>query len=131
MTTIDDPQVLALLRGRNHAVLSTLGADGGLHAAVLWVDEEDGRPVVNGAEGRKWPADLDANPAMVLVVPDAANPHHYVEIRGTATRTSEGAEDHIDALARKYLGTDTYPGRTEGERRVKYVVEPTRVRVWG
>ena len=131
MTTIDDPRALALLGGRNHAVLSTLGADGSLHSAVVWVDVEDGRPVVNGAEGRRWPADLDANPTTVLVAFDGANQYSYVEIRGTASRAPGDADQHIDTLAKKYLGVDAYPGRTPGERRVKYVLEPTRVRVWG
>ncbi|GAB7190780.1 PPOX class F420-dependent oxidoreductase [Kineococcus sp. NUM-3379] len=131
MTTLDDPRVRALLAGRNHAVLSTLGPDGGLHTTVLWIDLIDGRPALNGAVGRKWPADVDANPRISLAVLDATNPHHYVEIRGSATAVRDGAEEHIDRLAAKYLGLATYPGRAPGERRITYVVEPTRVRVWG
>lgn len=30
----------------------------------------------------------------------------------------EGADQHIDAMAKKYLGEDTYPFRQPGEERV-------------
>jgi len=48
-------------------------------------------------------------------------------VRGTATGSTEGADAHIDRLARKYLGTD-YPYRQAGEQRITYVVDAQRVR---
>ncbi|GAB7190778.1 hypothetical protein NUM3379_14850 [Kineococcus sp. NUM-3379] len=129
MTTIDDPGVRALFDGRHHAVLSTLGADGTIHSTVVWIDLIDGRPAVNSAVGRRWPSDLERNPNVTVVVYDEHNPYDYVEIRGTATARPEGSEEHIDALARKYLhGVDAYPWRNDAEKRITYVIEPTRVR---
>ncbi len=62
------------------------------------------------------------------MVYDEDNPYDYVEVRGTATGTTEGADAHIDRLAKRYLGLDSYPFRTPDEQRISYVVEPTRVR---
>ncbi|HEX9187056.1 MAG TPA: PPOX class F420-dependent oxidoreductase, partial [Vicinamibacteria bacterium] len=45
--------------------------------------------------------------------------------------SEEGADAHIDALAKKYLGEDRYPHRRPGEVRVIYRVAPERVQVMG
>ena len=119
-----------LLSGKNHAVVSTLGKDGAINNAVVWVDVEDGKPTVNSAVGRNWPSNLERDPRITLTVYDEGNPYEYVEIRGTATGgdTSEEADRHIDRLAKKYMDADSYPFRQEGEQRVKYTIEPERVR---
>ncbi len=128
MASLDDPGVRAVLDKPNHAVVSTLGEDGGIHSAVVWVSVEDGRLAVNSAVGRKWPTDLERNPSITLLVYDEGNPYDYVEVRGTATGTIEGADDHIDRLAKKYIGQDRYPFRQPGEQRITYYVDATRVR---
>lgn len=128
MATMDDPAVRRLLTEKNHAVLSTVAEDGTIHSTVVWIDIEDGRPAVNGAVGRKWPANLDREPRTTVVVYDETNPYEYVEVRGRATGTTEGADAHIDRLAKTYLGLDAYPYRTPDEQRVTYVIEPDVVR---
>ena len=65
-----------------------------------------------------------------MVDPD--NPYESVLIRGRVTEiTAEGADDHIDALAKKYMDVDEYPYRTEEETRVLVRVEPEREMVRG
>ena len=128
MASLDDPRVRRLLDHKNHAVLSTVADDGTIHSTVVWIDVLDGRPAVNGAVGRKWPANLEREPRTTVVVYDEANPYEYVEIRGRATGTTDGADAHIDRLAKVYLGLDAYPYRTEGEQRITYVIEPDVVR---
>jgi len=127
MTTLDDPGVKALLDKPNHAVISTLGEDGSIHSAVVWVDVVDGHLAVNSAVGRKWPTDLESNPTISVVVYDEDNPYDYVEVRGSARSRLEGSDEHIDALAHKYLGKD-YPFRQPGEQRITYLVEADRIR---
>ena len=128
MTTLDDPAVQALLAQKNHAVVSTLEPDGGIHSAVVWADVVDGHLAVNSAVGRRWPNNLEGNPTIAVVVYDESNPYEYVEVRGTAVGRLEGADAHIDRLAKKYLGADSYPFRQEGEQRITYLVEPAKVR---
>ncbi len=128
MAGMDDEGVRRLLEARNHAVASTLNADGSVHSTVVWVDLEDGRPAVNSAVGRVWPSNLERDPRITLVVYDEGNPYEYVEIRGRAQGRLDGAADHIDRLARKYLGQDRYPWHSPDEQRITYVVEPATVR---
>ncbi len=128
MASLDDPGVRALLDKANHAVVSTLEQDGSIHSTVVWVDVQDGRLAVNSAVGRRWPSNLERDPHVTVVVYDETNPYEYVEVRGTATGRTEGADAHIDALAEKYLGADTYPFRQGGEQRITHLVEPSLVR---
>lgn len=130
MANLSDPGVQALVAGArpNHAVVSTLNEDGSIHATVVWASVEDGRIAVNSAVGRKWPTNLERDPAITVLVYDETNPYDYVEVRGTARGTTEGADDHIDRLAKRYLGADSYPFRVAGEQRITYVVEPSLVR---
>ena len=117
-----------LLKGKNFVVVSTLRPDGSVHAAPTWVDVQDGRPVLNTAEGRAWPRNLERDPRVTLTVQNMENPYEYATIRGrVAERTTEGADEHIDALAKKYLGQDRYPYRQPGEHRVIIRVEPENV----
>jgi hypothetical protein len=53
-------------------------------------------------------------------------------IRGRVSKiTNEGADRHIDRMAKKYLGKDKYPFRQPGEVRVMYYIEPEKVAVTG
>lgn len=128
MASLDDPGVKALLDKPNHAVVSTLGEDGTIHSTVVWVSVEGGRLAVNSAVGRKWPTDLERNPAITVLVYDEDNPYDYVEIRGKAAGSTEGADDHIDRLAKKYMDLDSYPFRQPGEQRITFHVDADRVR---
>ena len=66
--------------------------------------------MLNTAEGRAWPRNLERDPRVTLTVQNMENPYEYVAIRGTvAERTHEGADAHIDSLAKKYMGLDEYP----------------------
>ncbi|MGA9876648.1 MAG: PPOX class F420-dependent oxidoreductase [Solirubrobacteraceae bacterium] len=121
-----------LLKDKNFCVVSTIRPDGTVHAAPVWVDVQDGRPVVNTAEGRAWPRNLERDPRVTLTVQNMQNPYEYLTVRGhVAERTHEGADEHIDRLAMKYLGEDTYPYRQPGEQRVIVRIEPDYVHVYG
>ncbi len=121
-----------LLQAKNFCLVSTIRNDGSVHSAPVWVDVQDGRPVLNTAEGRAWPANLERDPRVTLTVQNMDNPYEYVAIRGrVAERTHDGADEHIDAMAKKYLGQDTYPFRQPGEERVIIKVDPEYVHVWG
>jgi PPOX class probable F420-dependent enzyme len=121
-----------LLQGKNFAHVGTLRADGSVQVAPVWVDVQDGRPVVNTADGRAWPRNLERDPRVTLEVQNTENPYEYAEIRGrVAERTHEGADEHIDSMAKKYLGQDNYPFRQPGEQRLIIRVEPEYVKVMG
>jgi PPOX class probable F420-dependent enzyme len=121
-----------LLRARNFANVGTLNADGSILVAPTWVDLQNGHAVLNTAEGRAWPRNLQRDPRVTLTVQNMENPYEYVSIRGRVVeQTHDGADEHIDALAKKYLGRDSYPFRQPGEQRVLIRVEPEKVRLMG
>jgi PPOX class probable F420-dependent enzyme len=121
-----------ILDAPNYAHVATLRGDGTVHGVVVWVDADDASILLNSAEGRAWPANVRRDPRVTITVANHENPYEYVEIRGRVVEdTHDGADEHIDALAKKYLGKDTYPFRQPGEQRVKFVIEPERVRYAG
>jgi PPOX class probable F420-dependent enzyme len=121
-----------LLKAKNFCHVSTLRSDGSVHTAPVWVDVQDGLPVLNTAEGRVWPKNLERDPRVTLTIQNLENPYEYLEIRGkVAERTHEGADEHIDAMAKKYMGVDEYPLRQPGEQRVIIRVEPEHTAVRG
>jgi PPOX class probable F420-dependent enzyme len=110
------------------AHLATLMPDGSPQVNPVWF-EFDGRVVrVNSARGRQKDRNMRRDPRVALSVQDPANPYHYVQIRGRVMTIEEaGADEHIDRLAKRYLGVDRYPHRQPGEVRVIYTIEPERV----
>ncbi len=125
---LSDDAVKALLDAPNHAVLSTFNPDGTVHSTVVWQERVDDTVSVNSAVGRRWPANLEGDARVTLVVMPPDNPNEYVEIRGRATGTTDGADEQIDRLAKKFIGQDTYPFRAPGEQRISYHITPERTR---
>ncbi len=128
MATINDPEVRELLEKPNYAVVSTHNPDESIHSTIIWVGTENGAVTLNSAVGRKWPTNLQRDPRVTIVVEESGNPNNFVEIRGEAQAMTDGADEHIDQLAKKYSGQDEYPYRRPGEQRIKFVVTPQHVR---
>ena len=127
-----DPKAKEIVSGKNFATVTTKNDDGSIHQTVVWIDTENGGVALNSAKGRKWPTNLQRDPEIVITVPNWENPYEYVAIHGRAAEiTPEGADEHINALSKKYLDKDEYPFRQEGEERLRIVVEPERVKVQG
>jgi PPOX class probable F420-dependent enzyme len=128
VTNLSEDAVKALLDTANHAVVSTFNPDGTMHSTVVWQERLGDTVSVNSAVGRRWPTNLEHDPRVTVVVMPPDNPYEYVEIRGRATGTTDGADEQIDRLAKKYIGQDTYPFRVPGEQRISYRIVPERVR---
>lgn len=132
MSTAIEGRAEELLKAKNFCQVATLRRDGSVHLVPVWVDVQDGRAVLNTAEGRAWPSNLERDPRVTLSVQNMENPYEYVMIRGRLTdRTTEGADEHIDEMAKKYLGQDSYPFRQSGEQRLIMRIEPEHVHVYG
>ena len=119
-----------LLQEPQLAHFVTLMSDGSPQTTPVWVDiEPDGSAIlINTAEGRVKTNNIGRDNRVAVSVVDAANPWRYVLARGTiADRRHDGADDHIDRLAKKYLGKDSYPFRRDGEQRVTLVIKPHHV----
>jgi PPOX class probable F420-dependent enzyme len=88
--------------------------------------------VVNSAKGRQKDRNLRRDPRVSLAIIDPDNPYRYLEIRGRVSEiTEDGADAHIDKMAKKYLGVDKYPYRQSGEVRVMYKIRPEHTSMMG
>jgi PPOX class probable F420-dependent enzyme len=129
--TIPDSH-LDLFRKKAFASLATLMPGGQPQVTPVWVDYDGRFVVVNTAQGRQKDRNLQRDGRVALSILDPDNPYRYLEVRGrVAERTAEGADQHIDAMARKYLGKDKYPFRQPGEVRVLYRIEPQHCNTGG
>jgi PPOX class probable F420-dependent enzyme len=117
------------LREANIWLLATVMEDGSAQVTPVWVDVDDGHVIVNTAIGRLKERNVRRDPRVTLALAYPENPYAWCQIRGRVVELVEGqpAFDSIDALAKKYLGEDTYPYLQPGEERVMLRIEPTRV----
>ncbi|GAA4195910.1 PPOX class F420-dependent oxidoreductase [Streptosporangium oxazolinicum] len=110
-----------------HAWVTTVRPDGSLHSTVVWVDVDGDDVVFNTAVGRAKERHLRADPRVSVSVLDPEDAARLVSVSGTARLELEGADEVVDHLAKKYLGVESYPFRTPGERRVTVRVTPDDV----
>ena len=123
---------LDLFRKKAFANLATLMPNGSPQVTPVWVDYDGRHVLINTAEGRQKDKNLQRDGRVALSIMDPENPYRYLEVRGHITqRTHEGADQHIDAMAGKYLGQDKYPYRQAGEVRVLYKVVADRCTFMG
>jgi PPOX class probable F420-dependent enzyme len=114
------------------AHIATVGSDGAPQVTPVWIDYDGTHIRFNTARGRVKTRNLERNPSIALSVQDPDNPYRYVQVKGRVTEmTEQGADAHIDALAKKYLGQDRYPHRRPGEVRVTVKVAPEKIQSMG
>jgi len=114
------------------AHLATLMTDGSPHVTPVWVDYDGAYVRVNSAKGRVKDKNMRRDKRVALSIQDPDNPYRYLAIRGeVAEITENGADAHIDALAKKYLGKERYPFRSPAEVRVIYKIRPDKVSTSG
>jgi len=111
--------------------VTTIRPDGSPHTTVVWVDVDTDEVLFNTAVGRAKERYLRKDPRVSLIVVDPEDPYRWVAVNGTAQFETEGADEEIDRLTKKYLGKDEYPWRSEGEQRVTVRIRPTRVETTG
>ncbi|HEY8288715.1 MAG TPA: PPOX class F420-dependent oxidoreductase [Acetobacteraceae bacterium] len=118
-----------LLTGKKaFASLATLMPDGSPQVTPVWFDYTNGNIRVNTAKGRVKARNMQEGARVALSIQDPDNAYRYIQVRGRVARvTEQGAAEHIDSLAKKYLGQEKYPNTRPGEVRVVYEIEPTAV----
>ena len=121
-------ELRVLLRERSIGYLATTMPDGSPQVTQTWVDTDGERVLVNSVQTHLKVRNLQRDPRVALAVSDPANPSRYFQVRGRVLEiTTEGAVDHIEALAQRYTGGPYpwYGGRDQV--RVILVIEPDRI----
>ncbi|WP_327128448.1 PPOX class F420-dependent oxidoreductase [Streptomyces sp. NBC_01727] len=120
--------VVALLRRPSTCYIATTMPDGSPQLTQTWVDTDGEHVLINSVESHQKTRNIARDPRVAVAIADPSEPASYIQIRGRVVRvTTEGAVDHIEALAQKYLG-GPYPwfgGRDQA--RVIYVIRPERI----
>jgi PPOX class probable F420-dependent enzyme len=102
--------------------------DGSPQVSILWVDSDGEHILVNTGEGRVKPDNIRRDPRVAIAINDSENPYKTAMVRGVVVEeTHDGAEEHIDRMAKKYLGQDKYPFRQPGEQRVVFKIKPEHI----
>jgi PPOX class probable F420-dependent enzyme len=114
------------------AHLGTVMPDGSPQVTPVWFDYDGNHIRVNTAKGRIKDKNMRRNKKVAAAIMDPDNPYRYLAVQGDVVEiTEQGADEHIDQLAKKYLGKDKYPYRQPGEVRVMYKIKPQRVSTMG
>jgi len=115
-------------RKPNFGHLATLEPDGYPQVTPVWIDVDDEHILINTAKGRKKVRNIERDPRVSVEVVEQENPYSMLSVKGKVVgMTTDGADDHIDAMAKKYLGQDSYPFRKEGEVRIILRIDPEKV----
>ena len=132
MAAIPDKYLDLVQQKKAFANLATTMPDGSPQVTPVWFDFKNGTIRVNTAKGRVKARNMKEGSSVALAIMDPDEPYRYLQIRGKVRKVTEsGADDHIDSLAKKYLGKDKYPFRQPGETRVIYEIEPTATQAMG
>ncbi|MDQ4072754.1 MAG: PPOX class F420-dependent oxidoreductase [Thermoproteota archaeon] len=124
------PLVSKLLKEKNFASFATVMPNGSPQVTPVWIDydEKEDSILVNTAKGRLKERNIHNNNKVALSVFDMDNPYEMVSIQGSIKdKSTDGADDHIDRLSKKYLGLDSYPFRSAGETRIILKIKPEKV----
>ena len=114
--------------GQNFASLATTMPDGTPQVSLVWVDSDGENIIINTAEGRLKTENLRRVGAAGIAIADSDNHYRQAMVRGKVVEdTHEGADEHINALAKKYMGLDEYPHSQPGEVRVIFKIKPEKV----
>ena len=122
------PGVQKLFTEPNFGHIATVMPDGSPQVTPVWVDTDGTHIIFNTAEGRQKTRNLHRGGRVAISITDRNNPYTFATVRGRVVEmTHEGADEHIDKMAKKYLGQDRYPYRRPEEQRVIVKILPEHV----
>jgi PPOX class probable F420-dependent enzyme len=117
-----------LFEGKNFAHVATINPDGSPQVSPVWVGIEGDTVTFNTAAGRVKPRNLERDERVAVSIIDQENPYENILIQGRVSEiTEDGADEEIDALAKRYMDVDEYPYRQPGEVRLIVRIAPERV----
>ena len=128
MTSNISPEVAKLIEDKNLAFIATLMKNNSPQITPVWIDLVDDIILVNTAKGRVKQKNTSRDPRVAISIVDRNNPYNMVTIQGNVVeQTAEGADKHIDKMAKKYLGVDKYPFAMPGEKRILLKISPRKI----
>jgi PPOX class probable F420-dependent enzyme len=112
------------------ATVATIQPDGSPQLSVVWIKRDGDDLLISTAIGRRKERNLRRDPRATVMINPPNAPYTYAEIRGTATLTTEGGQELINELSRKYTGKDYAefnPAAKDDAERVVVRITPRKV----
>ncbi|MFE4258165.1 PPOX class F420-dependent oxidoreductase [Streptomyces sp. NPDC056883] len=112
------------------ATVATIQPDGSPQLSITWLTRDGDDLLVSTTVGRRKEKNLRADPRITIMINPHNAPYSYAEVRGSASMTTEGGHELIDALSRKYTGkdyADFNPASKADAERVVVRVTPRKV----
>jgi PPOX class probable F420-dependent enzyme len=107
-----------MIEDKAYGHVVTFNAQGKPELTMVWVDVEGDELLFNTSEGRRKPDNIRRDPRVIVSVQDRNNLQAYAVFHGKGRVTDVGADEHIDKLAKRFLGADKYPFRQPTEKRL-------------
>ena len=126
---LNDEPIAKFLRGKHFAFIGTINKDGSPQVTPTWIDlGEDGKVLINTAEGRIKQKNVSRDPRVSISIINEENPYSMITIKGRVVRqTTNGANEHIDNLAKRYLNAKKYPSHSSTVKRIILEIQPEKV----
>ena len=122
------PKATKLIEGKNFGHFATIMPDGSPQVSPVWIDHDGDLILVNTARGRVKQRNSAKDPRVAISIANQDDPYEKILVRGRViSQTTQGAEDHIDKMAKKYTGRDKYPWRVPGEKRIIIKIQPDHI----
>lgn len=110
------------------AHVASLDPDGAPNVTPVWVELDGDDIVINTALGRAKARNLATDSRVAISLTDPDSPETVIAVRGTVVVfTTDGADEVIDRLAKKYTGVEHFERSREGEIRVTVKIRPDRI----
>jgi PPOX class probable F420-dependent enzyme len=126
--------IAKFFKGKNFGFLGTVNKNGSPQVTPTWIDmmENEGGHgamiLINTAKDRVKQKNVSRDPRVSLSIVDETNPYSMVTIRGRVVEQStEGADEHIDKLARRYLDAERYPSHSPNVKRIILKIKPEKI----
>ena len=126
------PGLIQLLKEAPDGQLATLMPDGSPHVTQVWLDTDGEHILVNTVATHQKVKNVRRDPRVAVNVHESGKPYRIANIRGRVVEvTADGAGEHIDLLAKKYLGADRYPWGGPDQQRLVLKIQPERINTIG
>lgn len=128
VTELSKDELSRLFQFRNLAYVGTLSKDGSPHITPVWAEMVEDLIFINTFEESAKVRHILKDKRIALSIVEQNNPFQMVSIKGKVVeQTSEGADEHLKKLAKRYLGIGKYYYRKPNHKRVILKMKPEKI----
>jgi PPOX class probable F420-dependent enzyme len=128
VTELSEDELHRLFQYRNLVYLGTLSKDGSPHITPVWAEMVDDLILINTFEESAKIRHITKDKRIAVSIVEQNNPFNMVSIKGKVVeQTSEGADEHLKKLAKRYLGIGKYYYRKPNHKRVILKIKPEKI----